>query len=175
MGHYYKDGIMYETPPLTEAEQVAADEAMATYFIAEKTRPLSLEEVIRMVISKTVNDLDTDDETALRMSTYYPEWKVGEEYEAGYKVQHLDRLYRCISGHTAQAGWDPPSAPSIWAEVLAGENGGALPWRQPDSTNGYMAGDMVTNGEKTWVSIIDNNVWEPGVYGWVAKEETKWK
>ena len=39
-------------------------------------------------------------------------------------------------------------------------------WEQPDSTNPYMKGDKVTHGGKTWVSDIDNNVWEPGVYGW---------
>ena len=24
---------------------------------------------------------------------------------------------------------------------------------------------ILVNG-KTWVSLVDNNVWEPGVYGW---------
>ena len=39
-------------------------------------------------------------------------------------------------------------------------------WEQPDSTNPYMMGDKVTHNEKTWESTVDNNVWEPGVYGW---------
>ena len=39
-------------------------------------------------------------------------------------------------------------------------------WVQPDSTNPYMAGDKVMHNGKTWVSDIDGNVWEPGVYGW---------
>lgn len=39
-------------------------------------------------------------------------------------------------------------------------------WQQPDSTNPYMTGDKVTHGGKTWRSTCDNNVWEPGVYGW---------
>lgn len=34
----------------------------------------------------------------------------------------------------------------------------------------YMRGDKVTHGGKTWVSTCDNNVWEPGVYGWEAIE-----
>ena len=29
-----------------------------------------------------------------------------------------------------------------------------------------MTGDKVRHNEKVWVSTIDNNVWEPGVYGW---------
>ena len=39
-------------------------------------------------------------------------------------------------------------------------------WVQPDSTNSYSKGDKVTHNGKTWVSDIDNNVWEPGVYVW---------
>ena len=38
-------------------------------------------------------------------------------------------------------------------------------WEQPESTNPYMKGDKVKHNDKTWVSDIDNNVWEPGVYG----------
>jgi hypothetical protein len=29
-----------------------------------------------------------------------------------------------------------------------------------------MKGDKVRHNNKVWISIIDNNVWEPGVYGW---------
>lgn len=29
-----------------------------------------------------------------------------------------------------------------------------------------MKDDKVIHNGKTWVSDIDNNVWEPGVYGW---------
>ena len=41
-------------------------------------------------------------------------------------------------------------------------------WEQPDSTNPYMKGDKVTHNGKTWVSLIDNNVWEPGATGTAA-------
>lgn len=37
---------------------------------------------------------------------------------------------------------------------------------QPDSTNPYSNGDKATHNGKTWTSDLDNNVWEPGVYGW---------
>ena len=30
----------------------------------------------------------------------------------------------------------------------------------------YNIGDKVTHNGKTWVSDVDNNVWEQGVYGW---------
>ena len=40
-------------------------------------------------------------------------------------------------------------------------------WAQPDSTNPYMTGDRVLHNGSTWESTVDNNVWEPGVYGWI--------
>lgn len=55
---------------------------------------------------------------------------------------------------------------SLGSVFVAGEDGEVLPWEQPDSTNPYMTGDKVTHNGKTWVSDVDNNVWEPGVYGW---------
>jgi hypothetical protein len=39
-------------------------------------------------------------------------------------------------------------------------------WEQPDSTNAYTLDDKIMHNSKTWVSIINNNVWEPGIYGW---------
>ena len=39
-------------------------------------------------------------------------------------------------------------------------------WSKPDSVNPFMTGDKVTHNGKTWICIVDNCVWEPGVYGW---------
>ena len=40
-------------------------------------------------------------------------------------------------------------------------------WTQPlGASDAYMKGDTVSHNDKTWTSDIDNNVWEPGVYGW---------
>jgi len=41
------------------------------------------------------------------------------------------------------------------------------PWVQPTgSEDAYQIGDLVTHLDKTWISVVANNVWEPGVYGW---------
>ncbi len=80
-------------------------------------------------------------------------------------------LYRCLVAHTSQETWNPAESPSLWAKVLTSDSGEALAWEQPESTNPYMAGDKVTHGGKTWESTIDNNVWEPGIYGWTEVAE----
>lgn len=109
------------------------------------------------------------DEQALKAAAIYPAWSAQDTYDAGERVRFGGALYKCLQGHTAQADWTPTAAPSLWAKVLTSDTGEPLPWEQPDSTNPYMKGDKVTHGGKTWVSTMDNNVWEPGVYGW---EET---
>ena len=109
------------------------------------------------------------DEQALKAAAIYPAWSAEDTYDAGERVRFGGALYKCLQGHTAQADWTPTAAPSLWAKVLTSDTGEPLPWEQPDSTNPYMKGDKVTHGGKTWVSTMDNNVWEPGVYGW---EET---
>ena len=103
------------------------------------------------------------DAEALRVAALFPEWTPGEpSYAAGQRVLRAGALYRCLQTHRPQADWAPGGAPSLWAEVLPGQDGaGAGEWRQPDSTNPYAKGDRVAHGGKIWESAIDNNVWEP--------------
>ncbi|MGM9623448.1 MAG: carbohydrate-binding protein [Butyricicoccus porcorum] len=103
------------------------------------------------------------------MKLYNSYWEVGTDYATGFKVQHNGTLYKCLQAHTSQPDWTPDAASSLWAKVLIPDSDTIPEWEQPDSTNPYMAGDTVTHNGKTWVSDIDNNVWEPGVYGWTEK------
>ena len=151
------------------SDEIATMEAEAAKFAAqERTRPLTADEVTRLLITQQINTLSVDDNTDLRMVEFYPEWAAGQAYTAGYKVQYGGKLWRCVQAHTSQSDWNPVDAPSLWAEVLAGQDGTAIgEWVQPDSTNPYMRGDKVNYKGKLYESEVDNNVWEPGVYGWV--------
>lgn len=150
-----------------ELEQIEKEAHLAA--IAERTRPLTESEVSRLLIAQQINTLSVDDNTALRMVEFYPEWATDTAYPAGYKVQHGGKLWRCLQAHTSQTGWEPNNAPSLWAKVLIPDTDVIPEWEQPDSTNPYSAGDKVTHNGKTWVSDIDGNVWEPGVYGWTEQ------
>lgn len=130
-------------------------------------RYLEAAKVIRAAMDAAAAAL-TDDE-ALKAAALYPAWSAQDTYDAGERVRFDGTLYKCLQPHAAQPDWTPTAAPSLWAKVLVSDTGEALPWEQPESTNPYMQGDKVTHGGKTWVSAIDNNIWEPGVYGW---EET---
>lgn len=101
------------------------------------------------------------DENALETVSLFPVWRSGVAYAVDFRVRYNDILYRCLIAHESQETWSPDVSPSLWAKVLV-EDGKILPWEQPESTNPYSKDDKVTHNGKTWVSTIDNNVWEPG-------------
>ena len=110
----FENGAYREATPeeIAEFEDTAA-RAAAT----ERHRPLSTEEMTRMLLEQSINTLGLDDATALRALGFYPEWSPGTEYPAEYKVQRGDRLCRCVQPHTSQLGWEPENAPSLWEYI----------------------------------------------------------
>lgn len=107
------------------------------------------------------------DEAALQGMELFPEWDGnGRQYVTGERLRFGGFLYRVLQDHTSQPGWTPEAAPSLFARVLIPDPGEIPEWVQPGSTNAYSKGDKVKHNGKTWVSDLDNNVWEPGVYGW---------
>lgn len=113
------------------------------------------------------------DEQALAASILYPSWRSGIDYIEGQRVLYNTVLYKVLQSHTSQDAWTPDAAPSLFAKVLIPDETVIPEWQQPDSTNPYMKDDKVTHNGKTWMSDIDNNVWEPGVYGWTELDTTK--
>ena len=94
------------------AEEIADMEAaQAAFEAAERTRPLTMEEVSRMLIASQLNTLSVDDSTALRMREFYPQWKdlIGTTVDmAGFKFTHNGQLYKTIpEQHSFQAEWVP--------------------------------------------------------------------
>lgn len=102
----------------------------------------------------------------------YDEWSGdGVAYEAGDVRQRGGLLYRCVQAHTSQATWTPEDAPSLWTRIA--DPAQEWPeWIQPTGAhNAYAKGAKVSHNGKRWVSDVDNNVWEPGVYGWTEHIE----
>lgn len=105
------------------------------------------------------------DEQALKSVALYPLWSPSASYAVGERVRYNDTLYKCLQAHDAQDSWNPSDAVSLWAEVLIPDPEVIPEWVQPDSTNAYSKGDKVKHNGKTWISEVDNNVWEPGAVG----------
>lgn len=111
-----------------------------------------------------------EDEKALQFTELFPAWSGdGFSYVAGDRVRFDGVLYKALSAHTSQALWTPAAAPSLWAEVLPGQDGTDIgEWQQPSATNPYNKGDRVIYNGKIYESLIDGNVWSPDAYpqGW---------
>lgn len=107
------------------AEHIAAMQAEARKAsLMERTRPLTEQEVTAMLIKQQINTLEVDDNTALRMLEFYPEWAAGQAYTVGYKVQYSGKLWRCRQAHTSQAGQEPSiDTASLWEEVCESHDG----------------------------------------------------
>ena len=111
-----------EPAPLTDEEiaelQEKADRDAARAKVLERTRPLTAEEVTAMLIKQQINTITVDDQTAVRMTAFYPEWSTGHAYTAGYKVQYVGKLWRCIQAHTSQDSWAPSTdTASLWERI----------------------------------------------------------
>ena len=109
-----------------------------------------------------------DDSTALIGMELYPVWAVGIAVEVGDRYQYNGKLYKCVQAHTTQADWTPDVTPALWVIVSLEE---WPEWIQPTGAHdAYAKGDKVTHNSKKWISDVDANVWEPGVYGWIETE-----
>lgn len=107
------------------------------------------------------------DEKILDYPDFVEKWTGdGAVYSAGKRLNYNGTIYKVLQNHTSQTDWTPDMAASLYAKVLIPDADVVPEWEQPESTNPYMTGDKVTHNEKTWESTIDNNVWEPGEYGW---------
>lgn len=135
--------------------------------LIEKAREL------RALIEKAMTETASLTEAeAVAATCLYPKWSGdGVQYTAGQRVQDDGILYTVLQAHTSQPDWKPADAPSLFAKVLIPDPTVIPEWEQPESTNPYVKGDKVAHNGKTWVSDIDGNVWEPGVYGWTEVAE----
>ena len=106
------------------------------------------------------------DEQAAKAPRLYPAWKESKSYAVGERIRYNGILYKVLQAHTSQEDWTPDVAVSLFAKVLISDPSTIPAWEQPESTNPYKKGDKVTHNGSTWISAVDNNVWEPGVYGW---------
>jgi hypothetical protein len=102
---------------LTDTEIFAMQEEQRKAEIAERTRPLTEAEVSRMIITEQINTLAVDDQTALRMREFYPEWQTGKAYSVGFKVRYGSLLYKVATAHTSQADWTPDVAPTLFTRI----------------------------------------------------------
>lgn len=156
------------------AEQIAA-EGWVEYIPpvippAPQTEPSEYDKVVALNKMLASDIVALDDESALQVIALFPTWVeyIGKTLNVGERYYYDNRLWKVIQSHTAQADWTPNATPALYTEVSIEE----FPeWRQPlGSEDAYKNGDKVSHNGKHWVSTMDANVYEPGVYGWSEVE-----
>ena len=124
---------------------------------------------LRPIIEEASKSLS--DETAINAPELFPRWEPDSHpYKTGDRVDYNSKLYKCIQDHTSQADWTPEAAVSLWVEI-ADPSTEWPEWKQPTGAHdAYAKGDKVSHNDAHWISDIDANVYEPGVYGWIEAE-----
>ena len=118
----------------------------------------------------------TDESAMMEIADVYPKWdgnnksyKEGEIFAYGVNADGETQLYTVLLAHASQEYWTPDAAVSLYKKIGFTEDGVNI-WTQPlGATDAYNKGDVVEHNGQIWVSDVDGNVWEPGVYGWTVK------
>lgn len=118
----------------------------------------------------------TDESTMMEIADIYPKWngnsksyKTRDIFSYGVNADGETQLYSVLQDHTSQPDWTPDTASSLYKKVGFTDSGISV-WTQPlGATDAYNKGDEVSHNGQIWVSDVDGNVWEPGVYGWTIK------
>lgn len=129
-----------KTVEMTPSEIAAIQAEARKLELMEKSRSLTESEVSRMLIAAQINTLTVDDNTALRMLEFYPEWVENTAYIVGYKVRRNGKLWRVVQAHTSLPGWEPENAASLWEQINETHSGTL---EDPIPYSGNMA---LTNG-----------------------------
>lgn len=120
-------------------------------------------------LRKMIEELSSHmtEEEVLNNIELLPMWKPNEKYKMGQKVSYNGIAYKVLSDHDSLEAWTPIDTPSLFAKVLIPNEDIISEWEQPESTNPYKKGDKVKHKDQIWISEYEDNVWEPGEFGWI--------
>lgn len=104
-------------------------------------------------------DADTD------LPTWIQPTGAHDAYAEGAVVRHQGKIWKSL---TAANVWEP--GVSGWREfaMIAPDGTPSYPdWVQPTGAHdAYAVGAIVRHNSTLWISTVNTNVWEPGVFGW---------
>lgn len=126
-----------------------------------------LMEISSLVFVKMAQDGTLDDITISEHPSLFPTWTPNWTGKVGTILMDEGKLYKSIHDVTNTAQNTKPSrTPSMWSPI-SDPTKEYPEWVQPiGSHDAYTKGAKSSHNGKNWISDIDGNVWEPGVYGW---------
>jgi hypothetical protein len=165
------DDVADDYPWPDQAEKRASDEEYERNkaLVAAQNQE-SVYQTLSLLVQTNIDPTVLSDTDLAKVSSYYKQWS-GESisYAVDDTANYEEVTYRCVQAHTSQSDWYPPAVPALWTPYID-PTGPATAWVQPlGAHDAYAKGLRVTHNALTWVSDIDANVWEPGVYGWTVE------
>lgn len=177
----YQNGVLEKVPAFVAEEQKKLEEILAAPSDTDV-----LNKIVNVAPGKALEAAEQfnkavilfaqtlPDEKKLELPEIYPAWEIGKQYAIGETVRYgvdasgKSEIFSVLQAHLSQANWLPPAVPAIYKKISFAPSG--VPnWVQPlGGTDAYALNAIVMHKTKKWKSTVANNVWEPGVYGWVV-------
>ncbi len=139
-----------------------------------QTKDETIEEQKQVIVKKD-EEIKSWQEKYEELAGTFRDWdkiKVGDHLEAGTFVTDNGVIFKVITTHNKQQDWRPSKTPSLFIEAKSTKDLGdvvAQDFKQPSGMHdAYKKGDKVKWRNKTFESLIDNNVYSPTDYpqGW---------
>ena len=146
---------------LTEEEKAAIETAVEKYGKKESRRPLEPYEVYDLMAKKMANAVDIDDQTSLRMKSYYPAFEeiVGVEVKEGFKFTYKDELWKTRQKHTPQDIYPPSINTVALYERIDEEHAGTIEDPIPyDQTMVVYKDKYYSYNSKLYLCIRDSGI-----------------
>lgn len=156
----HAEGVAYQGTPYLFADGAMVCEVDAGEMVRSSSEAVS----VAFVTLAEAGNIDAV--TASEHTELFAPWACPVAYKTGNIRERNGKLYKCLQDHTSQADWTPDATPSLWVGI-SDPTEEWPEWSQPvGSTDAYAKGAQVSHNGKHWTSDAENNVWEPGVYGW---------
>lgn len=160
-----QEDIKEEHDAVTESQNKESEQ----YLLSELSKSQSIRAASILFISAAENE-EIDNITISEYPNLFVTWTPSWTGKRSSIVNDGNVLYKAIHDVLVPEQNQKPSEDKtnqLWKQISNPNDEWPL-WSQPISgvDNPYMTGNKVTYNEFRWISSIDNNVWEPGKYGW---------
>jgi hypothetical protein len=154
----------------TDQREMTQEEIDA-YWASQKQDPTeALLVAAQLSVADKIIGEELSESKITSLAPLFDPWRPGIIVSVGDLYSWDGTVVQCLQAHTTQSDWSPDAVPALW-KIHRNTTTNPEPWVQPlGGHDAYQLGDLVTHNGQTWESTVNNNVWEPGIYGWIVKE-----
>lgn len=165
---YFDGGNSIFTYPVIDKtlEELALEKEQLLNDIETNFDIIAIKKLLVILTKDILNSETVTQDQLDTLVTIYPPYRENKAYALNDVFMFENNLYRVVQAHTSQADWIPSSTPALYTKYVP--SGTISEWVQPTGAqDAYQIGVQVSHLGKIWENVVSNNVWEPGVYGWI--------